>query len=498
MPKNQVDQLVFVLTLLLVFAMSARLPLDNDLWWHLRAGEEMLKIGKPLTYDLFSFTRLYQPWISHSWLSEILIYLLYSWKGYLALSGYVACLAVLSMVLVYIQMQGTAIFRSFWIILGSIVSSLMWSPRPQMISFVLMGGVSYLLFLYRHRGKNVLGLLPFIFILWSNLHGGYSLGLMLLGLTVVGEALNCVLIDAEARKSKWKNIGLLGTWLIVSSLVVVINPHGFNMWKIPFLTLEPSQRFIEEWASPDFHHLTQQSFLWLFFAIVVVLSFYRHRVDISDLLIFMWFAYQAFISRRFFTPFAIAVIPIASRYGWVVWHELTELIKGTAPGKWITYWNSKAIFSDSRGKRWINLILVAVIGMVGFLKLYLVTLPDYVETQIKQFFPVSAVQWLQSHPLEGNLLNEYDWGGFLIWNLRDYPVFIDGRMDLYGDGIINEWWQVIQAEDAWAGILDQWDIRFLLIQPNRPVVPLLEENGWKMVFRDKISVIYVREGGHNN
>src|SRR5512133_2421572 len=85
-------RLFMVVAFLLIFIMAARTPLDSDLWWHMRAGEQTLSNGRPLLNDLYSFTRLGAPWINHSWLSQVGMALAYRWFGFLGLGALVAVL----------------------------------------------------------------------------------------------------------------------------------------------------------------------------------------------------------------------------------------------------------------------------------------------------------------------------------------------------------------------------------------------------------------------
>lgn len=106
--------------------MAARTPLDSDLFWHLRAGEETLRSGRPLLVDLFSHTRAGQPWINHSWLSQVGLALLLRAGGYLALSAVMAGLATLSMLLLYLQCEGPTSLQVFALILAGVVASVVW------------------------------------------------------------------------------------------------------------------------------------------------------------------------------------------------------------------------------------------------------------------------------------------------------------------------------------------------------------------------------------
>ena len=167
--RSKGDRLVFVLVLVLVFLMAARMPLDTDLWWHLRAGETTLQTGHPMLTDTLSFTRAGSPWINHSWLSEVGMALLFRVGGYLALSAMVALVAAASMAVLYRQMSGPALLRAFVIILATLVAAVVWSPRPQIFSLLLLAVCGLILDDYRRKGINRLWLLPPLFVLWSNL-----------------------------------------------------------------------------------------------------------------------------------------------------------------------------------------------------------------------------------------------------------------------------------------------------------------------------------------
>src|SRR5512140_2534989 len=110
--------------------MIARMPLDTDLWWHLRAGETTLQSGRPMLVDSLSFTRFGTAWINHSWLAEVIMALLFRGSGYLGLSALVAGAAALSMALIYRQMQAPPLWRAFVIIFAVVVSAPVWSVRP--------------------------------------------------------------------------------------------------------------------------------------------------------------------------------------------------------------------------------------------------------------------------------------------------------------------------------------------------------------------------------
>jgi hypothetical protein len=501
-PQGQLWARFFLPTVLfiLVFAMAARTPLDSDMWWHLTAGQQTWQTGQPVTVDTFSYTRYGQTWINHSWLSQVGMYLAFKAWGYLGLGTLVAVLAALSMSLVYAQMEGPPLLRGFVIVLATAVTAVVWSPRPQMASLVLFGVVGYLLYLYKWRTVDRLWLLPPVFLLWSNLHGGYVLGLLLILAMIAGEALNHILGSESERVVYWKGIGQLAIWGVVSWLVVVVNPNGLSMWIIPFRTVEVGalQDYISEWASPDFHQFVQQPFLWLLFATFGAAGLSHRRLDGSDLVTFVGFGYLALLARRNFGPFAMVAAPVLSRHLPVLLESWVESVRPS----WLQA-KSRLRFLDrlpqskplSPGiSKTLNVLIIGLLALVAVAKIYLVTSPDLVDYFEKRTFPVAAVDWIEGNRPPSNLFNAYNWGGYLLWNLPEYPVFVDGRTDLYNDQLLEEYLRIVAGGTDALNLLHVHGVNVVLVEAGSELSQLLEVSpDWQRRFRDDLAAVFVRK-----
>ena len=75
------------------------------------------------------------------------------------------------------------------------------------------------------------------------------------------------------------------------------------------------------------------------------------------------------------------------------------------------------------------------------------------------------------------------------------PVFVDGRTDLFGDEIIGEWMQILQAQGDWSAQLDAWKVDWVLIEPDRPLASSLQAQGWQIAYRDDHSILFQRPPG---
>jgi hypothetical protein len=112
---------------------------------------------------------------------------------------------------------------------------------------------------------------------------------------------------------------------------------------------------------------------------------------------------------------------------------------------------------------------------------------------------VEAVQFIHANNLPGPMFNSYNWGGYLIWYLYpDYPVFIDGRTDLYDDEFIRQYVKVTLARPDWREVLDQYSVNFVLIESDSILVAFLEESDeWQCIYTDDMATIFIRNVPQN-
>ncbi|HVN54229.1 MAG TPA: hypothetical protein VMT46_07855, partial [Anaerolineaceae bacterium] len=362
---------------------------------------------------------------------------------------------------------------------------------------VCFATAGYLLYLYKWQGKNYLWNLVPLFILWSNLHAGYTLGLILIGTMLIGEVSNHFLGFRGLEILTWKQIRTLLFWSLLSGIAVLANPNGINTWLVPFQTIgvQALQQQVSEWASPDFHQISQQTFLALFFITLIAIFYSKKRLDGSDAASLLVFATLALVARRNFGPFALVAAPVLARH---LWPALQGGWEGT-PGllERIESWAMKTAFrkkelTPPRTNSALNLAILVLLGLAAIGKCYLVNTPQSSAEYEARLFPKGAVSYLEIHHPPGRLFNSYDWGGYLLWNARNYPVFVDGRTDLYNDEIIGQWLGVVNAKANWQATLNRWEVHLVLLEPDWPVVPLLADQGWKLLYSDSISVLYGR------
>ena len=483
------DHLVVLLVFIALFAMAVRAPADTDMWWHLGAGRAIVTTGRIPYADEFSFTARGRPWTDVQWLAQVGMYQARTLGGDAALAVVTAILVVLAFVFMYPQMEGPPFLRAFVLVLVATASSVIWSPRPQMLSFVLLGVTGYVVYLLKWRQVNRLWMLIPLFVLWANVHGGYALGLMLIGSVVAGETLNRLTGRADAPEvMTWREIGLLAGVGILSGIALLVNPYTVGTWTLPFRTvgIKALQGFIQEWASPDFHNLYEQPILWLLFGLLAVVGFSGRRWDWSDLVVVVVFGYSAFLARRNIAPLALVIGPVLTRQLQPVVTSVLAQVRLPA-----------SVREDVRPAlssvlNWLILVLVVSAALV---KCNVALSPQMIDKAQEQTLPVRAVEWLKESRLTGPMYNSYNWGGYLLWALPEEPVFVDGRTDLYDDEFLHQYLQVMFVRPGWQEVLDRYSVRLTLTERDSFLATLLAtQPGWRQAYSDDQAVIYTHGG----
>jgi hypothetical protein len=495
-------RLVTWITFLAVFAIASRVSMDSDTWWHLRAGKWIIQNHGVLHFDPFSYTKAGEPWEYPGWLVEAPMYIMYQLLGPGGLNLWTALMVVITFVFVWQTLSGGVFLKGFVIILAATVSGVYWAARPYLITFLF--SAIFLCILEENRwgsctrstdrtleqvsdlnlpASRWLWWLPALMVVWVNSHGGFAVGFILLGIYTLDQLVQEIpgFSKFDFRKSKFIHLLLIG---LVTILVVCVNPYGVKMLAYPFKTVSIGalQEFIQEWQSPNFHLRSAQPFIWLWILTFGAVGISRKRLAFSDFLLVACFSYLSLLAWRNVALFAIVSPAMLTRHAAPVMTALGRRIRNRLPTS----------PPPSRRLELLNWILLVVLALAVAIKAGVGFPQSANQSVFRETLPVDAVTFIKSKLFPGRLFNSYNWGGYLLWELPEYPVFIDGRTDLYDGEIIDQWLQVARAEEGWQRVLDQWEVHLVLLEPSMPVVSSLKQNGWKLLYQDEKSVIYAR------
>jgi len=466
------------------FLFASRPLSDGDFWWHLKTGEYIVRNFSIPRIDFYSFTVPGKPWVAHEWLSEVIFYLVYSRAGFNTLIFIFTVLTVLAFWIVFRRtnahpfVKGFAVLLSVWSILPTM------GVRPR--TFTLLFAAIYLAVLHRfvrERETRAIWWLVPLMILWVNLHAGFLLGLVLIGVAIAG-----VVLDAwfagEKLASQLPRLKTLALVFVACLVAVNLNPQGPRIFVFPFeFFLSPVQQDqIVDWLSPDFHQKELFPLLLLIVLTIASLALSPKRVRPSELLLYLATLYMTLKSNRHMAIFALVAGPMLADYlqHWLDTTRFTRMFGGSPSP---TSRRRKAIFNI--------ILLVPLIFCLIKLKSVIYSPP----TQGQIGVPLNAVSYLKANGITGNTFTDPNiWGGYLIWETPSNPVYIDGRIDMYGDEFIREYLGIIRGLTRWQEPFDKYDVQVALVSPTTPLRLQLEQSPqWQQLYRDEMAVVFRRK-----
>ena len=107
---------------------------------------------------------------------------------------------------------------------------------------------------------------------------------------------------------------------------------------------------------------------------------------------------------------------------------------------------------------------------------------------------MNAVEFLKKEHLNGNMFNNDEFGDYIIYSAyRQYKVFIDGRLDMYGPARSKEYSEVILHRPGWEKILKKYDIKWIIFNAESIFSTFLLANSeWRLIYSDKVANIFVK------
>ena len=458
----------FVLVGLLA-SLAARTAADPDLWGHLRFGQDILAAGGVVRSDPYSFTSD-QAWTNHEWLAEVFMagaYRLGGARGLVAVSSGVGAFVLLLAGWV-LRRNGVGEPATFALLVGlpiAIAPQLM-AVRPQLFSVLLFTVMLMILNVAeRGRQKHLLWL-ALLFALWANLHGGWIVGLGILGLWAG--------VETSTRRASWK---WCAAAVAVSIAGSAVNPYGLGLWAFLWQTVGLDRADITEWQSVFAQPLGLIP--WSVGAVVVAVGWHR-RIPSRVL----WFLPPVMLGFL-----ALKVVRLDCFFVLAAVFMIGPLWAGLGP----------AHFRLSRRPVLSELLVVALIAITG---LGIVTyqplraaacLPVDVESAIMP--EREAVAFLRSNRLHGKLLTWFDYGEYAIWHLAPkLRVSLDGRRETaYSERVKDAHYRFYDGLNP--AYPDEIGADYIWLPNQLPVVKLLPGRGWVRIFKGPRSIIFARKPG---
>jgi hypothetical protein len=446
---------------------------DSDFWWHLKTGQYIVENHALPVPDPFAFTtasagqaypgeavtRHFN--LTHEWLAQVLFYVVWRVTGF---GGVVLFRATL--LAAFCGLAGLVAWRrcaGFYRSLAAACAAAgMAIPfaldRPYLITFLLLAATIAIL-----EYRRYVWLLPPLFLIWANCHGGFFLGWLVLG--------------AYSAEALWQRSGDARRLCLVSALSVLlsgVNPNGYRILQVLLYYRSSSQtRNLLEWARPAWFGWSEFTVLWLG-AVLLMLWAWR-RVRPVDWILFPAFAAAAFSAQRnTILVGLIAPIVIVSYFPW------KRRLPALAP------------FAAS-------LVLIAS-GMAA-------TWGNAFQLRAAEWrYPAGAADFLLAHHVAGPIFNTYEYGGYLIWRLwPEQRVFIDGRS--LSESLFQDYGRILYNVEESGGnnaqqLLDRYGVQTIvmntfeysqgLVYRLAPALADPQQTEWKLVYADPTAIVLMR------
>jgi hypothetical protein len=481
-------------TFVVVAVMIAMLPLivrrvgDADYWWHITTARWILDHQALPTHDLYTYTVPTHLWTDHEYLSELMMYGLGRVGGQLAISVAFGLITWAGFWFIFkrIAVQPTNyVATAASLGLAAVAGVAVWGPRPQMITFALVCVELYLIERFLRTGHRGLYALPLIMIAWANLHGGFVIAFLFLGLAVAVELVRW-LIDRTDVQARWR-AGRVALVTVASAITGLLNPHGLSLYVYSWRTQTSSvqQSFIEEWQSPDFHTWAMRGFEAMVVLLIIGLALRRGRPTLFSVVVSVISLLLALQSWRHIVLFVATATPLLAWSWGPSLDQLGERLAGVG----------RRVHATSRQLVRAAALVTAVVAVAVLVVLR--SLLGHQAASTLDNYPSGAADYLDAHPSIGtHMFSDYAWGGYFIYRFYPEPsrrVFIFGEADLMGDTIMNQYVEVVGLHSDWMDVLNSHNVDYVVFEPNRPLTSALAASpNWHLVYSDKLSVILVR------
>jgi hypothetical protein len=411
-----------------------------------------------------------KPWQAYSWLFELITFHLFHRFSLAGIVGYT--IGMIVAITVSLHHLVKRLQRDFTIVIflaGTVCLTLgrLYTPRPWLFSILFFVLELDILMHARRSGRlREFVFLPVLFAVWVNVHIQFIDGLVVLALAM---AESFFLAFKRIRNSVGISPLPLAITCAVSLLATLVNPYGWHIYQVAHdLAAQPGPlSFVMELQPLPFRNWTDYSVLFLAFAAVAALARVRRFLPFETAL----FLFAAIVSFR------------SQRDLWIVVIIAAVILASTIEGR-STPVRLPALAS-------LPLTVSAVVILLLGSRLMHIDNAE-LNKRLSCTLPVKAVEAAKTRQYPGPIYNNYGWGGYLIWELRQ-PVSIDGRAALHGDERINRSRRTWDGEPDWATDPQLLSAGLVVAPVKSPLTQLLRlDPKFKLTYEDQQAALFLR------
>ncbi len=474
-------------------------PIDigsGDIGRHLKNGEiivSSLKSGEGihnlLNTNYYSYTHTEFPFVNHHWGTGVVLYLVWSVGGFVGLQVFGFLLALATLLFSYnlaIKRSSLYVATPFVFLITPLLANRR-NIRPELFSYLFIAVLLWLLYSYKEtRDKKLLYIIPFLFLLWINLHIYFIFGLFILGVFILDEA------------KQWNKRGLevkkLSMALVTSLLLMLINPFGIKAIIYPFTVFGNYGIEVSEIASVTkanavvFSQSIATTFYLSLFVLLVSLLYLmiskRKESLFVDTVLAIIFSALAWMIVRNIAMFAIVTLPIISA-------SVCMLVSK------LEIWENK-----NTKYSFVAISLVIVLG-ISFTRI------PHAWSAVGSGITIGsqeAGEFIRDNDISGPLINDFNSGGYASWYLfPELQLFVDNRPEAFpANFFVDEYTPMLIDEDVWYKVEEKYSPNVILLgfegapkQVTYFTAKRIQDPGWVPVFINKKHIVLVKKHERN-
>jgi hypothetical protein len=441
------------------FSLALVTRADADLWGHLRFGLDLIETGRLIAVDPYSFTQD-TPWINHEWLSELQMAWAYRAGGLPGLLLLKGAIVWIVFAIVWLGLRGidfrVRLAAMLLLVIGTI--HMTSTVRPQLWSFLCLTLLCYALTSDR---PGVRWWLPLLFAFWVNCHGGWIVGLGVVGVWAAG-----AIWHSPAAWRHWAAV------TAASLAATLVNPYGIGLWEFIASTVR-LHRQIDEWR-PLWHAPALNWVPWIVAVIGTVWAVSRRtsgwRPAGAVLLMLAYASARVMRIESLFVVAAALLLAPALRERWPGRIGLAAshgLVAGTAT------------------------LLILAIPAAGLLARRAVACVPIRGGWAPDLEAMAALK----HARSGRIVTPFNWGQYAIWHLSPgVRVSMDGRREtVYSDTAVETSRAVFAGRAEGLAALADWRAEYVwLPAESERTAGWLEANGYRLEVATPRSKVAVR------
>lgn len=490
---------ILICALLLIEAIQP--SIDPDLGWHLRYGQYFFETGHVLRDNILSFIWPWYHWVQASWGYDLVVDQLFEHFGFPGLSVASGLLVLLTFLIAtwpqkrLSPLQLLLLAEIFMASVTPLWASGMRTPTlsTPFMALVLLLSDTILNPEERKSGMRHLILLPVIFFVWANVHGGFALGLILLtifwAMTIALAILNKAR-HLEISLPSRATLNKFGLAIAVSWVTPLVNPWGLRIYEETFKhSTNVNLNVISEWQ-PLTMMTTESIVTGVIVLFTAVVLMWRNKFRAIPMLTILFVTtYLAYSANRFVIILGVLIVYILAR-------NLPYMHLRPAARMW------------AHVALWITLITIVPLDMFYFhryfqpptVKVMSYTWSDYCDTTL--YCSEGLTRLMRASPPVGNGFHPYNYGGYLIWRVPMVKTFIDGRMVAWEDNgqtppaAEGDWVFMQNGPIAFTKFDNEYHFTWAIVPTQSGVTDYLDDlvknHKWNRLYRDTNYSYYVK------